>query len=124
MQKFLNKIRSVPIIIEKTNSGKRLIIKSKKFKPHIRPETIQPMGIVTIPQRIPKNISACFSFFTTPKAKGIVNEITQPIIEEVMYALKLPMPSVTHSCLARVTPPISFAKRQAGIIDGSTLNTS
>ena len=71
-----------------------MMIKGRRFKriatgcsPQTRPATKQPMGTVTIPQSRPKKSSLCCSFFTSPKEKGMVKEITQPIIEDTTKAL-------------------------------------
>ena len=108
---------------EKIIKGKRPISKLKKFIPQIRPATTHPTGIVTMPQIIPKNISLCCSFFTMLTANGIVNDTTHPIIEETTNALNSPMVLDLQTAFANVMPPISLAKREAGIIDGSILNT-
>ena len=81
------KIRQVPIIIERIMRGKRLTRSAMTGNLQIRPATKLPTGIVAIPQRIPKKSSLWFSLAVRPKAKGIVNETTQPIMEETMKAL-------------------------------------
>ena len=87
IQIFGTKIRATAIITEIIIKGSKFIKRSSAPIPHVIPATKQPIGIVIMPQSKPKNISLCFSFFIIPRAKGIVNEITHPIIEDTIKAL-------------------------------------
>ena len=109
--------------MDKIISGNRFKSKSSTGILQIRPATKQPMGTVIMPQIRPKKSSLYLPGFTIPSEKGIVNEITQPIIDVTIKALKLPITSVLHTACARGEPPISFAKTDAGIIDGSIPKT-
>ena len=82
IQTFVNVISKTAKKAENTIKGRSVINKSKILIPQIKPATKQPIGTVTIPQSMPKNISLCCSLLTTLIANGIVKDTTHPIIEE------------------------------------------
>ena len=51
----------------------------------------------------------------------MVYEITAPISDDTTRALYMPIFESFITSIARGVPPISFAKREAGMIEGSIL---
>ena len=81
------KISATATIVEIINRGRRFIRIARGFSPQIKPATKLPMGIVAIPQSIPKKSSLCWCCLTMPSENGRVKDITHPIIEDITKAL-------------------------------------
>ena len=87
IQAFGRKTSATAIITEIIIKGKRLSRSERMSILQIKPETKQPIGTVAIPQSKPKKSSLCRSLLTRPSEKGMVKDITQPIIEDTTNAL-------------------------------------